>query len=316
LPAALGVLTLLALPGCIGEPPPRDDTTPAPTIVLTFDDGPLPADLPAPPGNDDAALAPLRAVLAALAANDAEALFYIKGPGSAASAGEFATTFATALAEIHAAGHQLGYHAFDHADPVWRQPLWLPLATELMSADLERLEGFLDTSLAGADLSREDVFAPVFRQPFGGLTAGQMGAQLAAAQRGWTVHGYAVDSGDWIVNADAPAELVALLPAKTDAERVAYVRGRLRCATRRQAGRDVIDVLCHVNSFTAAHLPEFLQELRTAFAGTNGPPLTSAGADKTPPTFAVPDSYLPHDDPAVDVSTIADLLLRRCATGL
>jgi hypothetical protein len=166
-PALLGSLLCAgALAGCTEcqFPPPIQKP---PAIVLTFDDGPLPGDLARPPDeySADELLQPLRAILNTLERNNATAVFFIQGPGEETLDAEGETAFATALREMYDGGQTLGYHAY-HADPaIWIRPcLFPPLAALPMSADLDRLVGFLNAVALPAGLEPDALFTPVFRR--------------------------------------------------------------------------------------------------------------------------------------------------------
>lgn len=263
------------------------------TLVLTFDDGPLPADVARfdAPLDAAAALAPLREILATLRRRQLPAVFFVQGPRATTAPRELLAVYSAALFEIHADGHRAGYHGFAPDPRVWIQPLTPPVfAAGVMSRDFDRLETYLDAALAPTGLSRDAVFAPLFRQPFGGAGVSRTAGVLAAAARGWTYRGFALDSTDWIVNADAPLALLAV-EELTVAAAAARVAQRLAQAAGRLRDRPVVDVLFHVNHLTAAHLDEWIDALVSAFAELDG----------QPPVFDVPACYLSESDAAVDL---------------
>ena len=298
--AALLAVTLAgALGGCPLQQPQRGESEPQ-SIVLTFDDGPLPADVADPAAlNSEELLAPLHAILAVLERRGLRAVFYVKGPGTDAAAAALSDVYAQALATLHGAGHVLGYHAFDHDPRIWIDPCNPPWrALTLMDRDLDRLTAFLDGVLPRAGLSRATTFTPLFRQPYGGAGLFEPEGEAVAAARGWVYHGFRLDSFDWIVNADADPRVVARLPVETEEQRVALVLRQLRAGVARTAREQFVDVLFHVNGLTARHLDEWIDALSEA----------SARDPRGPARIEVPDRYLTDSDPIVDLSLIADLL--------
>jgi peptidoglycan/xylan/chitin deacetylase (PgdA/CDA1 family) len=296
-------LLLAGLASCADtQTPPTLGDWPPPAIVLTFDDGPLPADLHPPiAGNTtEQLLEPLRAILLTLAQNGAPAVFFIEGPGQEALDSETHAAFALALGEIHAGGHTIGYHAYDQDPAIWIRPALCPvLAAMPMAADLDRLTRFLDEVAPEAGLQPDQLFEPVFRQPFGGLGISRTPAMLAAAARGWTYHGFRIDSADWMVNADTPRFLAEPFEEMDESQRVELVVRRLRQGVRRNAGQAaVVDVLFHVNRFTGRHLQTWLDALEDETAAVYGLP---AG-------FSVPQTYIRESDPVVDFSVLEELL--------
>lgn len=272
--------------------------------MLTFDDGPLAADLVHAEARDPAELLqPLGEILATLERREAPAVFYIAGPQEGANATDLAPTFGAGLARIADAGHTLGYHAYTHNPAIWAnpiEPMWI--AGLAMQVDLEQLIRYVDSALGEVGLRRSDVFTPLFRQPYGGygICAGQ--GQLVAAARGWIYHGFRIDSVDWTGNVTAGGLLDAapagrLGEASAD-EQAEYVSNRLRdrASTLRCGQR--VDVLFHVNHLTAARLDEWMDALiEGAVAGTG-----------QVPAFLVPAGYLTTPDNAVDLSFLADVL--------
>jgi peptidoglycan/xylan/chitin deacetylase (PgdA/CDA1 family) len=296
------VLLLLITMGCGTDPLCPIEEKRATVVVLTFDDGPVAADVADPAASPDPCtlLNPLHAILDKLQERDLRAVFYVKGTGNEADADVLSGIFADGILSIHRAGHVLGYHAYHHEAALWvRPPVPVSVVREEMREDLDRLEGFVDGVLGPTGFSRETVFTPIFRQPFGGGGIARLPAMEAAHELGWTYHGFRIDSVDWTDNADTDPTLFAHLPIATESDRVEYVRYRLREGAERNRERAVVDVLFHVNAFTAAHLDEWIDELDSAFEHQTG----------LPRTFGVPDDYLLEDDPAVDLTIICDLLM-------
>jgi peptidoglycan/xylan/chitin deacetylase (PgdA/CDA1 family) len=262
------------------------------TIVLTFDDGPLPADV-APADRaaaGQALLDPLHQILAVLQQRGARAVFYVAATQDAS----LEPTWLDGIVAVHQAGQVLGYHAFTHDAAFWTdllQPRDEALAQ--MEADYDRLEQFIDRLLEPAGLRRQDVFQPVFREPFGGGATGWMDGPAIGRARHWTCHGFAIDSVDWTGHADIAPLMRDRLLAATGGDPVARVLQQLTEGVPHQTDRQYFDVLMHVNSLTASHLNEWMDTLVAASE--------QAGRSVT---FDVPAKYLENDDPAADFSAM------------
>lgn len=263
-------------------------------IVLTFDDGPFPPDVsdPVVTAADENLLNPLRDILATLRTNHAQAVFYLVGPDDTADTPEFRALYSQALQEMHTEGQILGYHAYHHTRSIWAR-VFEPfmLAERDMSRDMDQLAQFLDETLLTIQLTRTEVMSPIFRQPYGGGGFSQGPAYAAARDHGWFYHGLRIDSADWTVNLDAGQGLVHRLPVATEEQHVAFVLRQLHQGRSQNARRRVVDVLFHVNHFTAAHLQEWIDALRADFTTAAGEPL-----------FVVPQAYLDHSDSYADPS--------------
>lgn len=290
--------------GCgIGLPPfqsapttctPPDD--PRIHLVLTFDDGPFPADLRFNADDSpDAILASLDQILAVLERRQARAVFYIAvhvaEPADDDIVIRRADVFARGIQSIHDAGHVLGYHAFDHAGQIWANPIPLrALSVARMVADLAKLQAYIDFALAPTPLSRDNLFAPIFRQPFGGDGVCAGAGRAAALQMGWSIHGCRIDSGDWTENLNSDPAVLRRLHVATPDDELNFVRARLRNHLDAAGQRDILDVQFHVNSLTAANLDEWIDTLQQEIAAQSG----------APPILDVPDCYLTHSDPYLD----------------
>jgi hypothetical protein len=248
-------------------------------------------------------MAPLQSILTTLENRGGHAVFYIAGPGSDQAAGELGTLFADGLTAIHQGGHILGYHAFVHDRNIWANPL-LPggILEPIMNNDLDRLVKLIDDSTVSRSVNRAGLFSPIFRQPYGGLGLFAYEGANVAAQRGLVYHGYHIDSGDWLSNADADPKVRSRFGGDSEDTAVEFVRSRLRAGVAANQGCGSIDVLFHVNSFTAAHLNLWIDEL-TAARGQ----ISSSGSAQGP-DFSVPDTYMRDTDTYVDTGTGADLL--------
>jgi len=299
--AAVVPIAIWVQGGCGLQPPCGDQPGDAITVVLTFDDGPLPGDVAAPGdvADRETLLDPLRAILDVLERRGLRAVFFVAGPGFWQTGQELIDTYAQGIEAIHAAGHVLGYHAFDHDPYIWAPPF---KSTELaefdMSTDLYTLKAFLNDVMATLGLRRVEVFEPVFRQPYGGGGTSWLEGWTVASRLGWTYHGYLIDSADWLGHEDAASFITSQLPPPNGPEHVEYVLDRLRNGAARNAGRSVVDVLFHVNHFTAEHLDQWIDELTTAFQQHSGREVI----------FDVPECYLRWADPTVDNALIGDVL--------
>ena len=290
------VLWLAAMAGCAWPWPCPGGASETVSVVLTFDDGPFPADVPPQQraAGDEALLDPLKKILEVLQRRDARAVFFVAAPGPAGGDPPLLALWARGLHAIHAAGHVLGYHAFDHNPDVWATPLRPPaVALPIMRADLDELEKVIDQALETLGLARTDVFSPLFRQPFGGALIGARDGRQAARERGWTYHAYAIDSADWIANADAAPAMRDRILACAPGDATQAVIDRLMTGTARGDCRDVLDVLMHVNSLSADHLDEWMDTLATGFARRGRAAV-----------FEVPDAYMTGDTLEMDLSPL------------
>ncbi len=269
--------------------PPAGQTT----VALTFDDGPLAADVLPEDRNAtaEALLDPLLQILDVLERRGLKAVFYVVAPGD----DRLMATWTEGLLAIHAAGGTLGYHAFDHDAHFWIDPLASrPAARTQILADYEQLRALVDRALASAGMAQQELFSPVFRMPYGDGLNSWLDGPVIARQLGWTCHGYTIDSMDWTVNADVPRAIADRLLAATGGDPVALVNERLRRGARALGGRENVDVMMHVNSLTATHLDEWIDTLMAAFQAEGVQSLS----------LQVSPEYLADSQPAVDLSAL------------
>ena len=281
----------LPCPQAIGKPV---------SVVLTFDDGPLPADVPADvrAAAGDTLLDPLWQILQVLNRRGVRAVFYIAAPGNEPDARALSSVWAQGVAGIHSAGHVPGYHAFRHDPAVWADPSRCPVqAMEAMRVDLDQLEDYASLALAPLGLARTDVFQPVFRQPYGGVVFDSYEACRVANERGWRCHAYVIDSLDWLVNVDTSADLRESVLSCAQADTIAIVAEQLQRRAAETDCESIVDILMHVNHQTADHLDEWIDTLTTAFAEQGRTAI-----------FEVPAAYLDADMPSFDVSLLGYLL--------
>lgn len=283
---------LSAVFGCWGGDPCPTRTEQDITIVLTFDDGPLAADLAISRlGSPDDLLDPLQDILKVLDERQSRAVFFIEGPGRDDIDDRLEEAFADGIAAIHDAGHVLGYHGFTHDLLLWANPLSPPIIGYVgVTVNLERLVIFLDDALGRRNLSREAVFEPLFRQPFGGSGFSRTLGWLEAGRRGWTYRGFMIDSIDWLDNVEVDPSFAAALSVSSEDEYVEFVLDNLRSGVNRNPEQSVVDVLLHVNRFTARHLEAWIGEIETAVGEIGGAAVT----------FDVPDCYLRSSNLTVD----------------
>ncbi len=297
----LSAILASILCGC-GAAANCDNETPEQVaVVLTFDDGPLAADqsLEGASANSVELLQPLGEILATLDRRQVRAAFFVEGSGNAEIGEQVEGIFGDGLRMIHEGNHVLGYHAFDHDPAIWSQTFGPPLYGRVpIREDLDRLVDYIDLALESVDAEREDWFTPIFRQPFGGSGISRSEAQTVVQERGWVYHGFMIDSVDWTDNTESDPALADGLPFETEAERVEFVRRRIRSGIFRNWDREVIDVLLHVNAFTAANLDNWIDEIETAY---------SQKANATI-LFDVPECYITTPDARVDRTLIEDLI--------
>ncbi len=109
----LGMVGVWSIVGCgFGVPVPCDEADgEMTTVVVTFDDGPLRADVNDPADTPTKAelLTPLRSILATLEEREMQAVFYVAGPGDSRDSDTLQAIFGQGLIEMHEAGHVLGY---------------------------------------------------------------------------------------------------------------------------------------------------------------------------------------------------------------
>ncbi len=271
------------------------------TVVFTFDDGPLAADQTLANATNDSVelLQPLNSILETLDRRSVRAVFFIEGPGDEDTGEALQGLFANGLEAIHDRGHVLGYHAFNHDPAIWSQTLGPPFFGRIaMQSDLDQLIAYIDAALAMIDADRQDWFADLYRQPFGGSGVSRSEAQAVAQDLGWVYRGFVIDSVDWTDNLESDPALTDGLPFETEAERIEFVRRRIRSGIYRHWDCEVIDILLHVNAFTAANLDTFIDEVEAAYDQKTGATIV----------FDVPDCYINTPDAQVDRTLVEDLI--------
>lgn len=259
-------------------------------VVLTFDDGPLAADL----GSIE--LDSLKGILEVLERRELQAVFFVAAPDD----GKLNDGWTDGLLAVKDGGHVLAYHAYDHGAAFWTDPFGdAGAAQALMEQDYRRLISFVDSSFGPTGYSSSELFARLFRLPYGGGITGTRDGPAVGQRLGWTCRGYALDSMDWVVHADVEPSTRDALVALAEGSAELLVLDRLYAGGRRLADRPVVDVLFHVNGLTAMHLDAWIDILVTS--------LTDGGVQHV--HFDVPESYLEMTDPAVDLSALFLLLI-------
>jgi peptidoglycan/xylan/chitin deacetylase (PgdA/CDA1 family) len=263
------------------------------SVVLTFDDGPVDAEVardPAPTQPFAMLLAPLDQILAELADRQVEAVFYIEGPWTEDAARKLAPVHRMGLERIRAAGHRIGYHAFNHEPSMWQ----FSDDEAAIRTDLDRLQTFLGDTIG------LDSVTPVLRPPFGGPGKPGEHARAWAEEHGITYRAFTIDTVDWTSNATADPSLV--LPVQCESARLDYVYGRIESRIEdvmtASSGPqpEGFDLLFHVNAFTGRNIEGLLDATENAFERLGFVPV-----------FDVTDTYLQSDDGTVDLTFLSDL---------
>ncbi len=294
---------LFACCGC-NAPIPNDVPSGKIAVVLTFDDGPIGEEVSASDilkndsENKEVFLKPLNRILDTLANHNAQAVFYILGPGNTAPTDELKRLYAKGIESIHQRGHILGYHAYSHDFMIWTSLLNIPpIGKTEMFADLLRLKNFIDDVMNIIGAKQSDYFTKIFRQPYGGMGKGWIEGENVSFWLGWTYHGFDIDSGDWI-GTNVHTKFNRNLNGFADERKhTNYVIERIRKGASKWSKAKVVDILFHVNSFTSNHLDEWMGEIKSSFE-------LASGRDVL---FVVPDSYLRISDPVTDESVSTDM---------
>ena len=128
--------------------------------ILTFDDGPLAADVVDATGlSREELLRPLDQTLDTLATHPdgpIKAVFFVRGPAYPWPTPPPDSAFATGIDRIRHKGHVIGLHAYRHDPELWWN--WLSRGAEIRE-DLDRCKAYFEP-MVGADIT-------VFRPPYG-----------------------------------------------------------------------------------------------------------------------------------------------------
>ncbi len=155
--------------------------------ILTFDDGPLAADMVDATGLSDAELlTPLDQILETLATHPEgpiKAVFFVRGPAYPWPTPPPDSAFQKGIDRILDEGHFIGLHAYRHDPELWWN--WLTRAPEI-TEDLDRCRAYFEP-MVGADIT-------VFRPPYG---QGGIPAFDWAQENNVKYHLMDVDTEDW-----------------------------------------------------------------------------------------------------------------------
>lgn len=224
--------------------------------IITFDDGPLPADKPTWESDELELLGPLQHILDTLAQFQPApitAVFYLRGPqfpwvdqGLPAPSNAL---LAEGTGRIVAAGHFAAVHCYSHNPDLWRTLL----------PDEANVKGDLDQAAAlfssfGQPLTR------VVRVPYGAATpAVETWAREWAEGHGFLYHEWALDMYDWLHHPDCLPPLYVNDPEGHRAFSRLHVN--LYAPWEMAPKSREKDVLLHVSERTAEHLPALLDHL-------------------------------------------------------
>lgn len=235
--------------------------------ILTFDDGPLPADVSDVAGlTDEQLLAPLVKILHHLrryGPQPLQAVFYLRGPGFPWNTPPRRCVYARGVERILAERHHVGIHCYNHDPHIW----WNSAA---------RRDGVI------RDLDRwVEYFQPMLTEPVRVLRpaygACEQVIQDWAEQNGVRVHMWDMDTQDWVHHDDATVQSFVDEPE----DHLRHIRETIGEFIRPTENCRGGDILMHVSKRTADHLPEILD----CIAGAT----RSCGQE---PRFHVPSAYL------------------------
>ncbi len=162
--------------------------------ILTFDDGPLAADVVDVSGmSPEQMLAPLRRMLDTLRDHPdgpIEAVFYLRGPDYPWPRHPPRAVFEQGVQWMLAEGHHVGLHAYRHDPDLWWN--WISRADEIKQ-DLDQCNEYFKPMLSGGDLT-------VFRPPY---LQGGIPAWAWAQENGVKYQLVDIDTKDWKHHQDA-----------------------------------------------------------------------------------------------------------------
>lgn len=237
--------------------------------VLTFDDGPLPADFTTQDGRSDAEmLQPLADILAVLRSHlsaPIPAVFFLRGPAYPWPTPPPSALMQSGLQMMERDGHFLGLHCYKHDPDMW----WgWPLTANQIWADLDACLPYF-AALTAQSLS-------CFRPPYG---QGGLSALSWAIENRRRFHRWDVDSEDWLHHPDA-----GWLRQFVDdaAAHRAYILSTLPNKLVFHAHwPGANDVLLHVSERTAAALPDIIDCI-----------CETTRRERHEPVFVVPPGYV------------------------
>ncbi len=226
--------------------------------AITFDDGPLPADLyEIDDADPELALQPLSEILETLstyAEGPVPATFFLRGPMYPWTAPPPRSVFEAGVHQIEEADalHQIGLHCNRHDPDLWFH-WWLRLWSEI-AQDLDDGEAFFRPMLT-RPMSR-------FRPPYG---AGGPAGVIWASQHNYAYHRWDVDSEDWRHHRDAISLGLGAYEQDTDVEtHFEHIRDLLTFWTPLVISeRTPREILLHVSHRTAGYLGRILDVICT-----------------------------------------------------
>ena len=235
--------------------------------ILTFDDGPLPADVVRAEGlSEDELLGPLRAILKALKEHPdgpMPAVFYLRGPAYPWNTPPPKSLFERGIAEILGAGHRLGIHCFKHDPTLWWG--WAFRGAEIKE-DLRLCREYFEP-MSGP--------LTVFRPPYG---QGGIPAFDWAREHRIQYHRWDVDTKDWRHHPDA-------LFGRWENDPGAHLIHILNSLPSEMWFHTMFsganDILLHVSIRTARFLPQIIDGISKATRNLG-----------RQPKYVVPDEYM------------------------
>ncbi len=241
--------------------------------ILTFDDGPLPADVTTyQPGDGDALLAPLRSILATLQTHQPHpipAVFFLRGPAYPWKAGARPPKglFKRGVRMIVDAGHLPAIHCYSHDPDLWWN--WWVRGGDIHH-DLDRCVEYF----GGMVPEPLRVFRPPYGQ--GGLAGWSWAVGHQIRHRRWDI-----DTEDWLHHPDVAPILRRFADDQEAGAHLAHILqvlpARMWMHTMWPGANDF---LLHVSRRTADHLPAIIDRI-----------VDVTRAQNHEPQFVVPPSY-------------------------
>ena len=97
----------------------------AATVVVTFDDGPLSADIANPESvaDPETLLDPLGRILDTLKRRSVRGVFFVESPDHSQAPDRLRDTYVQGMLAIRQDGHVIGYHCYHHSWNIWVEPM-------------------------------------------------------------------------------------------------------------------------------------------------------------------------------------------------
>jgi peptidoglycan/xylan/chitin deacetylase (PgdA/CDA1 family) len=214
--------------------------------ILTFDDGPLPADITDLSAHPDGqALAPLKRIIEILGSHSdgpIPAVFFLRGPAFPWKPEPPRELFEQGVRMILDAGHFVGLHCHRHDPRLWWS--WALRGSDIRR-DLDRCVEYF-TPMVGAAMT-------CFRPPYG---------QGGGAARRWAdtnrirYHLMDVDTQDWLHH---PDNRILPLFRRNPSRHLAHMMRIIPLNMYYHMGPAANDVLLHVSFRTADHLTHIIE---------------------------------------------------------